>query len=169
MVTKKDCVAVDYYRSYISLAKEEDVLKAISKNASRAEKFLKKIPRKKIDFAYAEGKWTIKEILQHIIDSERVFAYRSVSFARKDPAALPRFDEKVWAEQAKVGKRKWKDLREEFRTARQSTLELFRSFDDEQLLATGTASNNLINVVAIGFICAGHVAHHMRVMEEKYL
>jgi DinB superfamily len=169
MVIKKDCIAADFYRSYINLVKEENVSKAIKKNTAQVKKLLKKVHTKKVDYAYAEKKWTIKEILQHLIDAERVFAYRAITFARKDATPLPSFDEKTWAENAKVKKRKWKDLVKEFKTVRKATEKLFRSFDDEQLLSKGTASGNTINVVALGFICAGHAAHHVKVIKERYL
>jgi uncharacterized damage-inducible protein DinB len=169
MVTKKDCIAADFYRSYINLVKEENVSKALKKNTAQVKKLLKKIRTKKIDYAYAEKKWTIKEILQHMIDAERVFAYRAISFARKDTTPLPSFDEKNWAENAKVKKRKWKDVVAEFKTVRKATEKMFRSFDDEQLLSKGTASDNVINVLALGFICAGHAAHHIKVIKQKYL
>jgi hypothetical protein len=169
MPTKKDCVAADFYHPYINLVKEENILKAIKKSAAQLKKFLKTIPAKKVDYAYAEGKWTIKEILQHLIDGERVFTYRAVTFARKDATSLPSFDENIWAQNAKANNRKWKDLIEEFKAVRKSTEQLFQSFDDEQLLSTGTASNKTINVLALGFICAGHSAHHIKVIKEKYL
>lgn len=169
MPTKKDCIAAEFYQPYINLVKEENVSKAIKKSGAQIKKFLKTIPRKKIDYAYAEGKWTIKEILQHLIDGERVFAYRAVTFARKDATHLPSFDENTWAQNAKIKNRKWKDLVEEFKTVRKSTELLFESFDDEQLLSTGTASNKTINVLAIGFICAGHPEHHIKIIKERYL
>src|SRR5579863_2371482 len=110
MVTKKDCIAAEFYSSYIDLVKEDNLSKALKKNTAQVKKLLKKIRTKKVDYAYAEKKWTIKEILQHLIDAERVFAYRAITFARKDTTPLPSFDEKNWAENAKVKKRKWKDL-----------------------------------------------------------
>jgi len=169
VLSKKDCIAADFYRSYIDKIKEQDVSKALKKNTAQVKKMLKKIRTKKIDYAYAENKWTIKEILQHVIDAERVFTYRAMTFARKDGTQLPSFDEKVWAENAKVHKRKWKEMVNEFKSVRKGTEKLFRSFDNEQLLSTGTASNNTINVLALGFICAGHAAHHIKVIKDKYL
>ena len=169
MPTKKDCIAADFHLPYINLVQEENVVKAIKKNAAQVKKLLKTIPGKKIDYAYADGKWTIKEILQHLIDAERVFTYRAVTFARKDTTSLPGFDEKIWAQNAKIKNRKWKDLIEEFKTVRKSTELLFQSFDDEQLLSSGMAFNKTINVLALGFICACHSAHHIKIIKEKYL
>ncbi len=169
MVPKHEIIAAEYQHAYINLIKEDDVLKALEKNTRQFKKFLKKIPHGKIDHAYGEGKWTIKEVLQHIIDAERVFAYRALRFARKDETPLPGFDENAWAAHAGATKRKWNDLVEEFKQLRKSTEQLFGSFTDEQLRATGTANGQAANVLALGFLPAGHAAHHMRILEERYL
>jgi hypothetical protein len=169
MVPKHEIVAMEFMQNYIKAVKEDDVLKALKKNTRQFSKFLKDIPGKKVNYAYAEGKWTIKEILQHIVDAERVFAYRALSFARKDATPLPGFDENSWAANADGAKRKWNDLVEEFKDLRKSTERLFGSFTDDQLRATGTANGNSVNVLALGFLPAGHVLHHMRIIQERYL
>ena len=169
MATKKDVVASTFYEGYISLAKTGDPLKAIKKNTKDFKKLLSKIPSKKIDYAYGSDKWTIKETLQHLIDAERVFAYRALRIARKDQTALPSFDQDAWAANAQVDTRNWNDLVKEFQAVRKSTEFLFASFDKGQLLAAGTASGNPINVLGLGFIIAGHAAHHINILEEKYL
>ncbi|MDR3712015.1 MAG: DinB family protein [Puia sp.] len=171
MVAGKDIVAAEFYLRYIGIVREEDVLKALKKNTRMAKKMLRDIPRKKIDFAYAEGKWTIKEILQHLIDAERVFTYRALSFARKDTTPLPGFDENNWASAVspRVASRKWKDLVEEFSTLRESTESLFKSFNQEELRTVGVASGHPLNALALGFIIAGHFAHHAGVIKDRYL
>jgi uncharacterized damage-inducible protein DinB len=169
MINKKDTVAAEYYHRYLDLVKEEKLLEALDKNTRRFKKFLDKIPNRKADFSYAEGKWTLKELLQHIIDTERVFAYRALSFARRDPNSLPSFDEKIWAQQAPASSRKWKDLLAEWKAQRKSTQLMFASFHDEQLLAVGTANGNPVNPLALGFLCCGHVTHHINVIKQKYL
>lgn len=169
MLTRKDVLAAEFYQGYIQTAGEENVLKAIKKSTKQFEKFLRTIPKKKIDFAYAEGKWTIRELLQHIIDAERVFAYRALRIARKDQTPLPGFDENQWAMHAQAATREWRDLADEFRSLRASTEKLFTSFHEDQLLATGTASNNPINTLALGFILAGHLKHHLQIIKERYL
>ncbi|HLK27793.1 MAG TPA: DinB family protein [Puia sp.] len=169
MVIKTDAIAAEFYHKYINATKENDVIKALKKNSDNFEKLLKKIPNKKINYAYADGKWTIKELLQHIIDAERVFAYRALRFSRKDATPLASFDENSWAVNSRGTERKWDDLIKEFKSLRKSTELLFESFNDEQLLAKGTASNHEINVLALGFIAAGHVAHHENIIKERYL
>ncbi len=159
----------DFYHNYINQAKGNDLMKVLRKQTGSFLQFLKKIPKDKRNYRYAEGKWTIKELLQHIIDAERIFAYRALCFARKDATPLPSFDENSYAANAKGESRKWKDLVNEFLVVRWSTEYLFDSFDDEQLETAGTASGKSNYVLAIGFIIAGHANHHINVMKERYL
>jgi uncharacterized damage-inducible protein DinB len=169
MVNRKDLVVPEFFNRYINVVEEEDLRKALSKNTKQFVKLLENIPKKKINYAYAEGKWTVKETLQHIIDAERVFVYRALSFARKDQHELPGFDENAWAITAMAPKRKWNDLVDEFKALRAANKLFFASLDDDQLLNTGTASKNPISVAALGFICAGHAAHHIKLIKERYL
>jgi hypothetical protein len=169
MATKKDVVASPFYVGYIARAKGDDPLKALKKNTKEIKKLLARIPAKKIDYSYAKGKWTIKETLQHINDAERVFAYRALRFARKDKTALQSFDQEAWAANAEVGRRDWNDLVKEFLAVRKSTEIMFASFNEGQLLSAGTASDSPVNVLALGFIIAGHTAHHINILKEKYL
>jgi uncharacterized damage-inducible protein DinB len=169
MVNKKDVTVPDFYKTYINALQEENLQEALANNTRRFRKLLKQIPHKKINYAYAEGKWTIKELLQHIIDAERVFIYRALTFARMDPAPLPGFDENNWAITAKAPKRKWNELVDEFKALRTANEIFLNSLDDDQLLQTGSANNNNISVAGLAFVCAGHAAHHMRIIRERYL
>jgi len=169
MATKQDALAADFYQNYIRLSPDENVLEAIQRNTKNFRKLLKKIPKKKIDKAYAEGKWTIKELLQHIIDAERVFAYRAITFARKDGTSLPPFDENSWAANSMAAQRDWKEMIDEFKSLRNATEKMFASFDDGQLRSIGTASNKEVNVLALGYIISGHVEHHINIIKERYL
>lgn len=169
MVSRKDVLVPASFKGYINAITENNLEEALRKNTRRFRKLLKNIPKKKINYAYAEGKWTIKEMLQHIVDAERVFVFRALHFARKDPTLLPGFDENVWAITAKAPKRSWSDLTDEFTALRTSTELFFSSLDEDQLMAGGTANNNPMSVAGLGFVCAGHVAHHMHVIKERYL
>jgi uncharacterized damage-inducible protein DinB len=169
MVNRKDITVPEFYTTYINAIQENDLLEALTSNTRRFRKLLKQIPHKKINYAYAEGKWTIKELLQHIIDAERVFIYRALTFARQDAAQLPGFDENNWAITAKAPKRKWNELVDEFKALRAANELFFASLDEDQLLQTGSANNNTMSVAGLGFVCAGHVAHHMRIIRERYL
>lgn len=117
---------------------------------------------------YAPGKWTIHDILQHIIDTERIFAYRALRFARNDKTVLSGFDENAYAENAHAGDRNMEDLMEEFRVVRQGTIVLFQSFNSEDLMREGFSFKSDISVLAIGFTLAGHVIHHMDVIRDRY-
>ena len=158
-----------FYHNYIKLADTDELIPAMKEQAVGFRKFLDAIPDTSTDHRYAEGKWSIKELLQHCIDAERIFAYRALRFARKDPTFLPGFDENTFAANAKAGKRDWNNLVEEFKSVRMSSEYLFTSFDNDQLDAAGTSNNNSIYVLAIGFIVVGHSLHHVEVLKERYL
>jgi uncharacterized damage-inducible protein DinB len=158
-----------FYHNYINQVVEDDLAEAITNQTPALISFLENIPPGKRDYRYAPGKWTIKEVLQHIIDGERIFSYRGLCFARKDTTALPSFDENSYAENAKTDKRNWDDLVEEFKAVRKATEIMFRSFDEEQLESTGNASGHPNYTRAIGFIIVGHANHHIKVTKERYL
>lgn len=159
----------DFYHDYVNLVEGDDLMKNLARQTETFIKFLKKIPKKKRNYRYAEDKWTIKEVLQHIIDTERIFAYRALTFARKDTTPLPSFDENTYVANSKSDDRKWRDLFDDFLAARWSTENLFASFDEEQLEASGIASGKSNYVMGIGFIITGHANHHMNVIKERYL
>ena len=158
-----------FYHNYVNQVQEDNVSEAIQTNGERALSFFRTIPPGKWDYRYAEGKWTLKEMLQHIIDGERIFCYRALCFARGEKISLPGFDENTYAAASKAGSRMADDLLTEFETVRNSTQQLFNSFDEEQLAMKGIANNNSISVNSIGFIVAGHVQHHINVIKELYL
>jgi uncharacterized damage-inducible protein DinB len=169
MIPRNEIIPADFYQSYLDLIRDNDFREAIRKNTKQFRRLLESIPRKKIDHAYAEGKWTIRQMLQHIIDAERVFSYRALRLSRKDPTPLPGFDEKKWAAGDGGAGRKWKDLLDEFKAVRESTELLFESMSDDQLRFTGTVNERPLNAFTIGFIIPGHVTHHMQILEERYL
>lgn len=159
----------EYYHHYINQVDGNNFMDAMKKQTPSFIRFLNNIPPAKRNYRYAKGKWTIKEVLQHLIDGERVFAYRGLCFARKDKTSLPSFDENDYADNAKTGKRDWAVMMEELKAVRRSTELLFGSFDKDQLIFVGTANNNPVSVLAIGFILVGHVNHHINVIKERYL
>ena len=120
------------------------------------------------DMVYAADKWSIKQIIQHLIDTERIFQYRALRFARRDQSELPGFDENLYAQSAHVSHRTLDDLLDEYDHLRKSVSHMFKSFTSEDLLATGTCFNCELSVLAIGYILAGHALHHMEVIEERY-
>jgi len=159
----------EFFHNYIKLVPEDDLMTSFKNQTQVLFDFLETIPAQKINYAYAPGKWTIKEIVQHMIDAERVFCYRALRFARKDLTPLHGFDENLFAKNAKADKRNWDDLVEEFKSVRNATQHLFGSFDEEQLEATGTSNNSSNYVLAFGYISIGHPLHHVKVIKERYL
>ena len=145
-----------YFHNYINQVEENSLDQAFRKQGSSMIRFFESIPESKVDYRYAEGKWSIREMLQHIVDAERVFSYRALCFARKDSTPLPGFDENIYAENSKAEKRDWNELIDELRVVRHGTELLFDSFDEEQLAAEGNASGKQNYVLGIGFIIVGH-------------
>ncbi|MDH3321866.1 MAG: DinB family protein [Flavobacteriaceae bacterium] len=160
-----------YYQSYIEvlLNNEKDIITNLEDSLLEFEQLLNNLEPPKQLFQYAEGKWTIKEIIQHIIDTERVFNYRALRFARKDTTELPGFDENLYVANCHANQRDYKKLLEEFISLRKSTIALYQSFDDKVLLFKGKASGNFMSVRALGFISSGHLLHHLQVIKSRYL
>ena len=159
----------EYYYKYINLVNENDLDQAFQKHQTDLIATLSEVPADKWDYSYAEGKWTIKEVVQHIIDGERIFCYRALCFARKDKTALPGFDENTYAAASKADKRSKDDLIEELQATQTSSAQLFRSFDEEQLNESGVANGKSVYVKAIGYIIVGHALHHKNILLERYL
>ncbi|MEO8772176.1 MAG: DinB family protein [Ferruginibacter sp.] len=158
-----------YYETYISKVKEDHVKDAFSNQADIINNFFDKISEEKSGYAYSPGKWTLKELLQHIIDAERIFAYRALSFARKDETSLPGFDENNYADNSYANERNWQSLVDELKAVRKTTEILFDSFNTDMLNHSGLANNNPVTVNAIGFIVVGHLTHHKNIVVERYL
>ncbi len=159
-----------YYGNYIAQVSEEyTLIEELEISLHRFIKFVQDIPMDKFDYQYAEGKWTIKDIIQHLIDAERIFAYRALCFARKDATELPGFEENDYVDEANANNRSIMELLTELSAVRHATLLLFKSFNETQLLRSGIASNNPMSVRAIGFVIIGHQNHHQKVFEERYL
>lgn len=159
-----------YYAPYVqSVSNEYTLIEELEISVHRLIKFVQNIPLNKFDYRYEESKWTIKDILQHLIDAERIFAYRALRFSRNDQTQLASFDENEYVIEANANRRSIQDLLTELAVVRQSTLSLFRSFSQEELLRNGIASNNPMSVRALGFVIIGHQNHHQRIFEERYL
>ena len=158
-----------YFQNYINYVQEEDVMTAIENQQTVIDNFFDSISEEKSTYAYAESKWTLKELLQHVIDTERIFIYRALAFARKETQSLPGFDEKTYAANSNANARTWKSLCEELKAVRTTSRLLFENFTDEMLSSSGLANNNPTTVNAIGFILVGHVYHHKNIVETRYL
>ncbi len=157
-----------YFDRYINLIEDIELTEALEKFGANILTENKKELNETGDKVYAKGKWTVKEIIQHLIDSERVFSYRALRFARNDKTELPGYDENVFALESKAGERDIDDMLTEFDLLRKSTVCLFNSFDKTMLGRTGVCFNKNISVLALGFVMAGHTLHHTNVIKEKY-
>jgi hypothetical protein len=158
----------EYFDRYINLVDDIDITKALEKYGSPYLLAEKANFSKLGDKVYAPGKWTIKDIIQHIIDAERVFSYRAMRFARNDRTALPGFDENTFALTAGANKRTLNELLDEFVSVRTSTISLYKSFTAEMMQQQGRSFDKDISVLAIGFTMTGHVIHHVNVLKERY-
>lgn len=158
-----------YYQTYLSKVGNIELISGLQDNGEKIISFLESLSEEQFDYAYAEGKWTIKEVVQHIIDTERVFTYRALAFARKDNTALPGYDQDEYASTCEANTRSKDSLLKEYRALRLSTVALFESFSEDMLTQMGVASNSGISVRAIGFILIGHENHHYQILKERYL
>ncbi len=160
---------IGYFENYINEAGTINLIEELEICLHDFIKYVQNISMDKFDYRYDEGKWTIKEIIQHLIDSERVFAYRALCFSRNDKTHLPGFDENDYIANTNANDRSLQDLLTEMAVVRQATLSLYKSFSEDQLNRTGVASKNNISVESIGYIIIGHQKHHQKVFTEKYL
>ena len=158
-----------YFETYIQLVQENNVVGALKAQDEVIDHFFEQIPNDKHEFAYAVGKWTMKEVLQHLIDAERVFQYRALCLARREKQSLPGSDENDYVNTSNANKRDWKNLCEELKIVRSSTKILFRNLSDDALLTEGLANNHICTANVMGFVSAGHVLHHVNIITERYL
>ena len=158
-----------FYQNYFLLVREEQVLDALKNSSNELMVLVQSISEKQSEFSYAEGKWTIKELLVHMMDAERIFAYRALRFSRNDRSSLPGFDEQAYAPESNANNILLSDLILHIRNLRQSTIDLFSTFNSDMLLRSGFANNYEMSVTALGFIIAGHERHHINIIKERYL
>jgi len=155
---------------YIGLLPDDGlVLKHLSDNLKATTEFILSLPEEKLRYRYGEGKWTIKEILVHMIDDERIYAYRALRFARNDKTELPGFEQDDYAVHSGANERSIKDILNEFATVRQATISLFEGFDDQALLRAGIADGRIMSVRAAAYHLAGHEMRHLNIIKERYL
>ncbi|MGJ8744638.1 DinB family protein [Polaribacter sp.] len=160
-----------YFKQYLKLVTNEG--KSIIENLEESQKefdvVLRGLSVDKQNFSYADGKWSLKELIQHVIDTERVFCYRALCFARNDTTALPGFDQDIFVENSKTNSRVFNDVLDEMQIVRKGTIFLYKSFSKEALLRVGVASGNKMSVRALGYLFSGHQKHHLNIVKERYL
>lgn len=161
----------DYSPSYARYIEQvdDDFVAAMARAEEVTSHLLSSIPEAKGDYRYAEGKWSVKELLGHVIDSERIFAFRALSIARGESQSLPGYEQDDYVIAGNFGRRTLADLRREYRAVRQASLALYESIDPEHLDLQGVANQAPMTPRAIGFIIVGHELHHRGVLQERYL
>ena len=158
-----------YYEKYVSRVPEGDIVGTLGKQLDETLAQIRAIPEARGNHRYAEGKWSIKELLGHVIDSERVFAYRALRFGRGDTTPLPGFEQDDFVRGADFNKRTLKDVADEFELVRRSTMALLASLEPSAWDRRGTANNDEVSVRGLAFIMAGHELHHVEVLRSRYL
>ncbi|MBA3663745.1 MAG: DinB family protein [Bacteroidetes bacterium] len=159
----------EYYENYIPLVKQSTVMEALHENKDETLSFFEAIPENMANHAYAEGKWTIKGVLSHIIDTERIFSYLALRFARKDYTQPLPYEQDDYVANAELEKRSLANMVAEFKTVRQASISLFASFSKEALERIGQTAAGKASVNAIGFTICGHSIHHINIVRERYL
>jgi uncharacterized damage-inducible protein DinB len=158
-----------YYERYISLVKTDDMAGTLQHQAQQTRDLLSKISPDQSEFRYAAGKWSVKEVLGHVNDTERIMSYRVLRIARGDQTPIEGFEQDDYVASGKFSRRTLDDLVQEFMTIRNATVQLIRHLDEETAAHRGTANNKPISARAIVYVIAGHELHHRRILEEKYL
>jgi len=158
-----------FYKNYVMQVYTLDVREALRSSGTQTAALIASIPEEMGEYRYAAEKWSIKELLCHMMDAERIFCYRALRFSRNDSTPLAGFEENDYAPQANAQGRTLQQIAIEMKNLRISTIDLFASFSPEMLKRTGSANGNLISVVNLGYIVAGHETHHCNVLKERYL
>ncbi len=159
----------DFFSNYIGLVKTDDVMKLLEDQILDLQFMLSDVPEEKENFSYAKGKWTLKEVIGHIIDTERILIYRALSFTRGNPAPQPGYDPDVFMENVDFTQRSIYDLAHEFSVVRESGLTLFKTLSEADLDKRGIANDWEMSVRSLVFTIAGHTIHHLNVIRKSYL
>lgn len=157
------------YSAYVDTVGPGDVLSLLSDGIGRTLSLLRTCPRDREQFRYEPGKWSIREVAGHMADAERLYAYRVLHLARRDPSPLPGMDRHVWARASNASRRPLAELAKELASVRAATLSLFASFDPSTSTVAGVAAGRSFTVRSLAFVIAGHEIHHRRILEERYL
>lgn len=158
-----------YYKYYIGLNTGTNVIENLCNQISSLKKLFLSVPEARQTFRYAKGKWSVKELLGHLMDAERIFGYRALRIARKDKTPLAGFEEDYYVKYGFFDKRSMSSLLEEFTALRKANIELFKNLDNKRLALRGTANYSPVSVRALAYIISGHTIHHLNVLKERYI
>lgn len=160
---------IPYFSQYMDLVPEVDIISALKANHQIVLDFIEEIPRQKLNYFYDEGKWTVKQVINHIIDTERILSYRALRFARGDNQKLLGFDENLYAANANLTNTNAQILADEFDSVRLSNILMFRQLSEKELLLKGQMASGEVNVLSLGYFLCGHAQHHINIIKERYL
>ena len=158
-----------FYHGYVKHIESEDILATLRDQRKKTSALFTSLSEEQANYAYAEDKWSIKEVLGHMIDAERIFVFRALSFARGEEQPLPEFDENTYVPAGRFGDRTLHSLIEEYNSVRNATIAFFENLRDDDWERQGVANQGNFTVSSVAFIIAGHEAHHLRILEERYL
>ncbi|WP_350288620.1 DinB family protein [uncultured Croceitalea sp.] len=158
-----------YYQPYIAALGNSELLTTLKEGLDSFADFIEALPDEKLTYSYGTDKWSVAEVLIHLIDAERIFQYRSLRFARNDETPIPGFDQDLYVPNSRANSRSKTAIALEFKAVRASTIALFESLSKEELERSGIASNSEMSVRALGFIISGHLQHHKNILKERYL
>lgn len=158
-----------FYQNYVRLVIDADMREALITSGKALDHLISDIPPDKHDYAYASGKWTVKEVLCHIVDAERIFVYRALSFSRNDKNNLPGFDENAYVPESNASARSIESIQLEIVNLRASTIDFFNSCSEEMLDRKGIANNTEMSVRTLGYVVSGHAIHHLQILKQRYL
>jgi hypothetical protein len=158
----------EYFGRYISQVPDGDIVETLAREGARAVEIYGGLTHEQSSASYGEGKWSVRQVVAHVSDAERVFTYRALRFARADATPLPGFDQEAWEPYTYAAERSWSDVVDEFRAVRAASVHLFRSFPAAAWNRQGIASEVVVSVRAFAWITAGHDLHHRRILRERY-
>lgn len=159
----------EYYQRYIDLVKGDDIFRILVEQNVESQNILNSFSESKGNYSYAQGKWTVKDVIGHMMDVERIFAYRALCIARGEINPLPGMDQDVYVKNGNFNKRQLFDINYEYRLVRESNILLFGSFDKSVLQNRGIASGFEVTVLALMWMTAGHEKHHLNILRERYM
>ncbi len=158
----------DFYQDYIDLVNSNNVLQKLIQQGQITYTLTQRLTAEEASYRYADNKWSVKEVIGHLVDTERIMAYRALCISRGETASLPGYDQDAYVEEAYFNSRDLQSLSTEYDALRNANISLFNSFTEEQTLRKGTANNKTVSVRALAYIIAGHERHHLNLLEEKY-
>lgn len=159
----------EYFRRYVTLVQQADLIDGLRTTGDQLNELLQNVPEEHGNIRYADGKWSLKEVLVHMADTERIFVYRALSISRGEKANLPGFDETEYGWKSNAGIRPLSAISRELRNIRVSTIDFFESLTPQVLARKGSANNTEVSVLALGYIISGHTLHHLAIVKERYL